>query len=152
MSTAEQASDNIITLNTRFGVMEIDRSNAIKMPMGMVGFSEHKEFALTVPAHPALEGYMLLQCITEETLTFILKPYLYETEVLRPEDLAQVIQKHEIKPENLAVMLVTTIRQTPAGPRKSVNMRAPVFIDTERQIAWQNIFNSDDYNVRHPVH
>ena len=154
MSTAQEASDNtnLVTLKTRFGVMEIDRNNAITVPMGMVGFADQKEFALIAPEHPALNGYMLLQSVQDERLTFILKPYLYDSGLLRPEDLAEVIQKHNINPEQMAIMLVTTIRQTPAGMRKSVNMRAPVFLDAERQMAWQNIFSSEDYNVRHPIH
>ena len=160
MSTAQEATDNttasdntdLVTLETRFGVMEIDRNNAITMPMGMVGFADQKEFALIAPEHPALDGYMLLQSVQDESLTFILKPYLYDSGLLRPEDLAEVIQKHCLNPEQMAVMLVTTIRQTPAGMRKSVNMRAPVFLDAERQMAWQNIFPSEDYDVRHPIH
>ena len=153
MSTAQEATaDNLVTLKTRFGVMEIDRNNAITMPMGMVGFADQKEFALIAPEHPALNGYMLLQSVQDESLTFILKPYLYDSGLLRPEDLAEVIQKHGINPEQMAIMLVTTIRQTPAGMRKSVNMRAPVFLDAQRQMAWQNIFPSEDYDVRHPIH
>ncbi len=152
MPKAEEVSNNVITLKTRFGVMEIDRDKTIKMPKGMVGFSEYKEFGLTMSPIPVLEGFMLLQSVDEADLTFILKPYDLSSGIISDENLATAIQQLSILPEHVGVMLVTTLRRMPDRLVKSVNMRAPLFIDTSKQQAWQYIFNNEDYDVRHEIH
>ncbi|MFD2207930.1 flagellar assembly protein FliW [Kiloniella antarctica] len=151
MPKTEEVTNNIITLKTRFGVMEIDRDKTIKMPQGMVGFSGHKEFGLTVSPIPVLDGFMLLQSVDEAELTFILKPYDLSSGLISDENLASVIQQLSISPENLGVMLVTTLRRMPGEIKKSVNLRAPLFVDTEKRQAWQYIFNTEDYSVRHEI-
>ncbi len=151
MPKAEEVSNNVITLKTRFGVMEIDRDKTIRIPQGIVGFSEYKEYGLSVPSHAVLDGYMLLQSVDEADLTFILKPYDLSSGEIEDKDLAGAMNQYAIAPENLAVMLVTTLRQTPNAIQKTVNLRAPVFIDTEKKQAWQHILNSEKYNVRHAV-
>ena len=151
MPKAEEVSNNVITLKTRFGVMEIDRDKTIKMPKGMVGFSEYKEFGLTMSPIPVLEGFMLLQSVDEADLTFILKPYDLSSGAISDENLATAIQQLSILPEHVGVMLVTTLRRRADKIAKTVNMRAPLFIDTEKKQAWQYIFNTEEYNVRHPI-
>ncbi|WP_020594235.1 flagellar assembly protein FliW [Kiloniella laminariae] len=151
MPMTEEKPKNIITLKTRFGVMEIDRERTIKMPQGMVGFSEFREFGLSIPNHPVLEGFMLLQCIDEPDLTFILKPYELSSGIISDEDLANAIKQLAIPPESLAIMLVTTLRHQQSGLTKTVNIRAPLFLDTVKQLGWQHILNSEDYNVRHAI-
>jgi len=151
MSKTEEVTNNIITLKTRFGVMEIDRDKTIKMPRGMIGFSEYKEYGLSVSPIPVLDGFMLLQSIDEADLTFILKPYDLSSGLISDENLASAIQQLSILPDDLGVMLVTTLRRMPDKLKKSVNMRAPLFIDTSKRQAWQYIFNNEDYDVRHEI-
>ena len=151
MPKTEEVTNNVITLKTRFGVMEIDRDKTIKMPQGMVGFSEYKEFGITVSPIPVLDGFMLLQSIDEPELTFILKPYDLSSGLISDENLASAIQQLSILPENLGIMLVTTLRRMPDKINKSVNLRAPLFIDTSKQQAWQYIFSNEDYDVRHQI-
>ncbi|MCZ4328213.1 flagellar assembly protein FliW, partial [Brachybacterium paraconglomeratum] len=91
--------------------------------------------------------FTLMQSIQEAELTFILKPYDLQSGLISDTDLAGAIQQYAIAPENVAIMLITTLRQTADGLRKTVNMRAPVLIDTQRQMAWQHILSSEDYNV-----
>ncbi|OUS11461.1 hypothetical protein A9Q97_07240 [Rhodospirillales bacterium 47_12_T64] len=151
MPKTEEVTNNIITLKTRFGVMEIDRDKTIKMPRGMIGFSEYKEYGLSVSPIPVLDGFMLLQSIDEADLTFILKPYDLSSGLISDENLASAIQQLSILPDDLGVMLVTTLRRMPDKLKKSVNMRAPLFIDTSKRQAWQYIFNNEDYDVRHEI-
>ena len=151
MPKTEEVTNNIITLKTRFGVMEIDRDKTITVPQGIVGFSEFKEYGLSTPAHAVLDGYMLLQSIDEAELTFILKPYDINSSLIDNQDIANAMKQYSITSDNIAVMLVTTLRQVAEGIRKTVNLRAPLFIDTSKRQAWQHILSSEKYNVRHKV-
>ncbi|WP_085908703.1 flagellar assembly protein FliW [Kiloniella majae] len=151
MPKTEEVSNNIITLKTRFGVMEIDRDKTIKMPKGMVGFSEYKEFGLSTPSHAILNGSMLLQAINEADLTFILTPYNINSNLLSEKDIANVMKQYSISPNDIAIMLVTTLRQMGDTTQKTVNLRAPLFISTSTRQAWQHILNSENYDIRHKM-
>ncbi|MEH6632623.1 MAG: flagellar assembly protein FliW [Halopseudomonas aestusnigri] len=151
MPKTEEVTNNIITLKTRFGVMEIDRDKTITMPQGIVGFSQYKEYGLSTPSHTVLDGFMLLQSVDEAELTFILRPYDLNSGLIEDKDVANAMKQYSIIPENIAVMLVTTLRQVAGSIKKTVNLRAPMFIDTNRRQAWQHILSSEQYSVRHEV-
>jgi flagellar assembly factor FliW len=48
-------------------------------------------------------------------------------------------------------MLIATFRRMGNSFETSVNMRAPLFIDTANRLAWQYILPNDRYEVRHTL-
>jgi flagellar assembly factor FliW len=48
-------------------------------------------------------------------------------------------------------MLIATFRRMGGSFETSVNMRAPIFIDTANRTAWQYILANDRYEVRHTL-
>jgi flagellar assembly factor FliW len=48
-------------------------------------------------------------------------------------------------------MLIATFRRMGGSFETSVNMRAPIFVDTRNRLAWQYILPNDRYEVRHTL-
>jgi len=67
------------------------------------------------------------------------------------KDIASAQQHLGIAPADCAVMLIATFRRMGNSFETSVNMRAPLFIDTANRLAWQYILPNDRYEVRHTL-
>ena len=55
-----------------------------------------------------------------------------------------------INSDDMAILMVVTIRSAPDGKgiRLSTNVRAPILVDTGRQVAWQHVMGNDRYPVQ----
>lgn len=142
-----------ITIETRFGEIEFDWDKAIYMPVGLLGFPDHHAFGLANLPDAQLDQFKLLQCLTDTTLSFIVAPYNPESEAIEAQDLDNAIASLAIPKEDVSVLLVVTLRpnEQGGGISMSVNLQAPVILDTNRQIAWQSVMPHEKYPVQHQL-
>ena len=142
-----------ITIETRFGEIEFDWDKAIYMPVGLLGFPDHHAFGLANLPDAQLDQFKLLQCLTDMTLSFIVAPYNPESEAIEAQDLDNAIASLAIPKEDVSVLLVVTLRpnEQGGGISMSVNLQAPVILDTNRQIAWQSVMPHEKYPVQHQL-
>ena len=142
-----------ITIETRFGEIEFDWDKAIYMPVGLLGFPDHHAFGLANLPDAQLDQFKLLQCLTDTTLSFIVAPYNPESEAIEAQDLDNAIASLAIPKEDVSVLLVVTLRpnEQGGGISMSVNLQAPVVLDTNRQIAWQSVMPHEKYPVQHQL-
>jgi flagellar assembly factor FliW len=94
---------------------------------------------------------MLMQALEPDDLSFIVLPYEPAAGLIEPKDLDAALQHLNIPVQNCAIMLIATFRRMGNSFETSVNMRAPIFIDTTNRQAWQYIMPNDRYEVRHTL-
>jgi len=153
----EKATDKTVpesvVVETRFGNIEFSWDKGIYMPIGLLGFPDHHVFGLANIPNTNLDQFKLYQSLTDANLSFIVAPYNMNSQMIDQKDIDLALSSLAIEAKNLAVLMVVTVRSAPDGKgiTMSTNLRAPVFIDTERQIAWQHIIPNDKYSVQHDL-
>lgn len=123
-------------------------ANLIRLPMGLLGFEQIKEYVLL--ANPAEEPFAWLQVQANINLAFVVvNPFLvapgYEPQI--PE---QDVKFLDLKrPEDALLLNIVTVH----GPnRATVNLKGPIVINRGTRIGKQVIIaNASDYSVQHPL-
>ena len=141
-----------MTLETRyFGKVEIEEEKIIHFKDGIPGFDEYKDYTIIYDIEEESEPlFSWLQCITEKNLAFpIVNPFRVK------EDFDPVVEDEllkdlgEFESEDLAVFLLATV---PSDVTKTtVNMKAPIIVNTKNRQAVQIIVENDDYEIRHAL-
>ncbi len=147
-AAAESAAEPIV-VDTRFGRLEFDPAQSIAMPRGMMGFPEHKVFALTSVPDPRVQNFMLLQSLTDSGLSFLALPLSLESGILEIRDIEMARQDLGIASEDFAAIVIVSIRNVGGNAQTTVNLRAPVFLDARHRTGWQYVLSNGAYNVRH---
>tara|TARA_R110000824_G_scaffold399498_1_gene605020 strand:+ start:636 stop:1106 length:471 start_codon:yes stop_codon:yes gene_type:complete len=149
-NVAETETPEFVTVETRFGDIEFSWEKGIYMPVGLLGFPEHHVFGLANIPNSSLDQFKLYQSLTDATLSFIVAPYNMESEVYDDKDLMIAHKSLAINSDDMAILMVVTIRSAPDGKgiRLSTNVRAPILVDTGRQVAWQHVMGNDRYPVQ----
>lgn len=140
---------DLVTVESRFGVFEFDRKLCITLPKGLLGFSDYRDFGITAIPNEKLAPLLLLQSIEAAELTFVVRPYDAAMGLIEEQDIATAFEALSICPESGVALLLTTFHRTADGLQQSVNLRAPLLVDSEAKQAWQHIFRNDRYDVRH---
>lgn len=138
-------------LESRFGTLEIMPENRLELPHGLLGFAEFHDFALaTLPdgRHPQ---FRVLQCLSTPELSFLVAPLNIESGAIDETDLKESCATLGITRERLAILLIVTVRRNEDGAHVSVNMRAPLFVDTSRSTARQYVMPNNKYSIRHAL-
>ncbi|HEY9549841.1 MAG TPA: flagellar assembly protein FliW [Kiloniellaceae bacterium] len=138
-------------MTTRFGVIEFDLNQALTFPKAIPGFVGYRLFGLAMIPSEAPSTFMLLQALEPDDLSFIVLPYDLTAGLIDAKDIESARQHLGIAPVDCAVMLIATFRRMGNSFETSVNMRAPLFIDTANRLAWQHILPNDRYEVRHTL-
>lgn len=152
-TVAENETPESVIVETRFGDIEFNWDKGIYMPVGLLGFPEHHVFGLANIPNASLDQFKLYQSLTDANLSFIVAPYNEESAVYTDKDLDLALKSLAIARDDMAILLVVTIRNAPEGNgiAMSTNLRAPILIDTTRQVAWQHIMTNDQYSVQHDL-
>jgi len=147
---AENKTPEFVTVETRFGDIEFSWEKGIYMPVGLLGFPEHHVFGLANIPNSSLDQFKLYQSLTDANLSFIVAPYNLESDVYADKDLMIAKKSLAINAADMAILMVVTIRSAADGQgiRLSTNVRAPIIVDTGRQVAWQHVMGNDRYPVQ----
>ena len=147
--SAEEGPSETIVVNTRFGRLEFDPAQSISLPRGMMGFPDNKVYALTGVPDPKVQNFMLLQSLTDESLSFLTLPMSMENGPIADKDLEAARQDLGIESEDFAAIVIVSIRNVGGQAQTSVNLRAPVFLDAGHRTGWQYVMPNGAYQVRH---
>lgn len=136
---------NIVT--TRFGSIQAQESDLIRIPDGLVGFRAFTQFVLL--PDPVAAGLIWLQSATAAELAFgLIAPPLaigdYRIE-LRPGDRAAL----ELDEERAALTYVILNRADGGG--LTVNLQGPLVFNPVRRLGRQLVLTSSRYAVRYPL-
>jgi flagellar assembly factor FliW len=150
-SAPPSGGDQKTTVKTRFGVIEFDLNQALTFPKGIPGFVGYQSFGLAMIPSETQSSFMLLQALEPDDLSFIVLPYDPTAGLIDEKDIVAAQQTLGVAAQDCAIMLIATFRRMGGSFETSVNMRAPIFIDTASRMAWQYILANDRYEVRHTL-
>lgn len=125
-------------------------ATVLRFPYGLPGFPEATAFRLE-----ALEGcdgrFALLHATDDPELRLVV--------MLAPDGHPVVAERHVREActalgwarEAVALLFVVTLAAAPDGLDAFVNLRAPIFVDTERALAVQVVLSDPGYPFRQPL-
>lgn len=138
-----------VIIDTRFGDMEFDRDSAVYLPRGLFGYADHHDFGIANLPDPRLEQFKLMQSLTDADLSFIVAPLNMDSDTIDAADIDQACEALSIARSDVAVLLIVATRKVGEETQVSVNLRAPIVVDTRSQTAWQYVLSNSRYPVRH---
>lgn len=147
---AETAPQTLV-VESRFGTLAIGENAMLTMPQGLLGFGDYHNFALAELPDGKYPQFRVLQCLSDQNLAFLVAPLSTEHQAIDAGDIDEACRAVGIALADLALMLIVTVRRDDAGAHVSVNLRAPVFIDTRNHIARQYVMPNSKYPVRHSL-
>ncbi|NLM42138.1 MAG: flagellar assembly protein FliW [Firmicutes bacterium] len=134
-------------LKTKFGAISVEEDQIIYFPRGILGFADYHRYVLVERTDSV---FSFLQSVDEPSLTFV---------VIMPElvraDYAVDLSEEEIEllqissPEDGKVFGIVTIPENVA--EMTVNLQAPVVINTRERLGAQLIIAGDKYHTKHNV-
>ncbi|RKQ14560.1 flagellar assembly protein FliW [Ureibacillus endophyticus] len=130
------------------GEVTIDPSEILHFAHGIPGFEEENQFILL-----PLEGnsiFQVLQSTKTEQLAFIItSPYVVVSDYTFDIDEATV-NALDIRNENeVAVFAIISLKDTLEN--STINLKAPIVLNTTNKKAKQVILDKEDYAIRHQL-
>lgn len=134
---------------TRFGPVAVEPERVISIPHGLFGFTGRTRFVIAeLPERDV--PFKLLQSIDDPDLGFLVLPLTGDAPVRR-QDLESAARRAGIASEALVGLAIVTLRAAPGEVRCTINLKAPILIDSERRVGMQHVLQAERYAVRHPV-
>ncbi len=147
---APPPAPGVSSIATRFGTLALDPARLITLPGGLLGFADCQRFALA--ELPDSQGpFKLLQSVDEPELAFLVLPVDPDADLIARKDLEHACQALRIDWPALAVLALVTVRPEAAGVHFSINLKAPLLIDTGRQTGRQHVFAGEAYPLRYDL-
>jgi flagellar assembly factor FliW len=138
------------SIATRFGTLALDPARLITLPSGLLGFADCQRFALADLPDP--QGPLkLLQSVDEPELAFLVLPIDPSAGPIARGDLELACEGLGFDWSALAVLGLVTVRSEAEGVHFSINLKAPLLIDTGRQIGRQHVFAGEGYPLRYDL-
>lgn len=139
-------------MNTRlFGEINIEKEKEICFENGLIGFPDYTRYALIFDAEkPEKRGISWLQSLEDECFALpVIDPLLVKPDYA-PSISDELLENlGELKPENLYVLV--TITATSRKEDISVNLKAPIIINTDTRKAVQ-VIAEDDFPVKYKIY
>ena len=135
-------------VTSRFGEIEIDESEVIELPHGLIGFPELKKYILL--DHEKDSPFKWLQSLDDGSIAFVLiNPLLF-----KPDYTVEVTESEvgdlDLKSEEDAV--ISVIITMPSNPQNmTANLKAPLVFNLRNRRGKQIILNASDYITRHNI-
>lgn len=136
---------------TRFGAITLDAERLVTFPKGLLGFAPQQRFALT-DLPEAQTAFKLLQSVDDVELAFLVLPIDPDLGPIERSDLELACAGLGFAWPSLAVLGIVTVRASSSAVSFTVNLKAPLLIDTRRRIGHQHVFARDAYSLHHPLH
>lgn len=138
------------SLATRFGEVRLDGDRLITFPAGLLGFADCRRYALAdLPGRPV--AFKLLQSVDEPELAFLVLPLDLAAGPIGRDDLEQACDELGLESSTLVALALVTLRQQDGKVHFSINLKAPLLIDSRRQLGRQHVFAGDAYALRHDL-
>ena len=131
---------------TRFGPVDVDPHRIITMPKGMLGFAQHKEFALIVTGQDS--PFYWLQSVSEPALAFVVcdpTPFAPEYRIALKADDQELLG---VKGPDEATVLVVCNKM---DDLLTGNLQGPIAVNPQTRVAKQLVLNDKRWSTRHPL-
>jgi flagellar assembly factor FliW len=152
---------NVKYINSRFGEIRLDLTKSIFFPAGLLGMSERLNFCLANFPNPAYNNFKILQSLEDDNLSFIILPLGgvdTASSLIDEKDLMTTSELLNVARNDMIVLLITSVHNVLGSNPEivdkvkiSVNVRAPLIIDSANYTGTQFVFNNDKYLIQHVI-
>lgn len=133
---------------TRFGEIEVNVSDVIELPAGLIGFPELKRYVLL--DHDKESPFKWLQSLDDGAIAFVLiNPLLFKPDYTVEVTEAEVSDLTIQSEEDAVISVIVTM---PSNPQNmTANLKAPLVFNLKNRKGKQIILNSQEYTTRHNI-
>lgn len=138
-------------INTKYlGKVNIDKSQIINFPKGILGFEDHREFVLL-----DIEGtplFKFLQNIKHEQIGFVLiNPWEFfkDYDIELPDDKLENININPKDNNEMGIYNIVTLNKSLKD--STANLLAPIVINLKDKKGKQFVLNNSPYTTKHPL-
>ena len=140
----------ITQINNKFGLIEIDLNEQLNFPQGLMGMPKAKKFCLANCPIKKFESFKILQSLDDQNLVFLVLPFCSSDEnFIREEDIANACLECNIERNEALILLIASAKTIDSEKVITVNLRAPLLVDTKKHKAFQTVFLNEDYSIQH---
>lgn len=131
---------------SRFGEIEVDEADIIRLPEGLIGFPELVQYILL--DHDTDSPFEWLQSVDDGSMAFVVISPLTFRPDYTVEVTAEEIGTLELQdPEDAVISVIVTI---PIDPKKmSANLKAPLIFNLKNRKGKQLIVKDPQYQTKH---
>jgi len=140
-----------LVIESRFGTLTINPNATLMFPQGLLGFADYRDFALAELPNGKQPQFKALQCLNDPSLAFLVAPLPSDSSAIDRIDVEEACRSLDIVAEEVAIVLIVTVRRDDEGAHASVNLRAPILIDTNHRVARQYVLPNSKYEIRHKL-
>ncbi|MCB9229056.1 MAG: flagellar assembly protein FliW [Deltaproteobacteria bacterium] len=132
----------------RFGEFEVDESEIIELPSGLIGFPELNKFILL--NHDEESPFKWLQSVDDGSIAFVLiNPLLFRPDYTVEVPEAEVSDLGLQSEEDAVISVIITM---PSNPQNmTANLKAPLIFNLQNRKGKQIILNQSSYTTRHNI-
>lgn len=131
---------------TRIGPRWINSGLVIAVPNGLAGFPGLLRYAGLQLDAAKFGPFQLLQCLDDPAVAFLVFPDPPRASLYAPEHVAQACADESFERTQTALLVIATLRP---GQGLTLNLRAPVLLETRRRVAVQHIMLDGEYPIRY---
>lgn len=143
---------NLMKINTKyFGEVEIGDEKIIHFDNGVLGFEDYKDYTILYDIEPEEEPFFSwLQSVEEPSLAFpIVNPFKVDKNYNPQINDGRLKTIGECEDEDLVVFFMATIPED--VKETSVNMKAPLIINSISRKGVQLIVEGMEYEIKHKL-
>ena len=136
-------------IKTKFlGEVEINEDDIIVFPDGILGFEESRKFInLDIPEN---EFFKILQDVEREYVSFIVTdPWKFKEDYDMEVPDNELLKINIRKKEQIAMLNIVTLSDV--FEKSTMNLLAPVIVNTENRIGKQYVLNNVGYSTKYPL-
>lgn len=140
-----------LTFTTRFGEVKLREDRLIEFPQGLFGFRECVSFGLTKLPNVDESPIMLLQCVNEPAIAFLVADPKALGLDIKASDRAAAIEEAQLSDSDTQLLAILTLYDNGDSYYLTANLRAPLLIDSLSRTGTQHILASKDYTTQHKI-
>ncbi len=136
-------------IKTKFlGEVEIREEDILVFPDGVLGFEESRKFILL--DIPENEIFKILQDVEREYVSFIVTdPWKFKEDYEMEVPDSELLKINIRKKEQIAMLNIVTLSDV--FENSTMNLLAPVIMNTENRIGKQYVLSNVSYSTKHPL-
>jgi len=148
--TSDNQEPESYLVESRYGALTFGPDQIVDMNRPVLGFPHLTKFGLAKLPSQAGDNLVLLQSLEDANVSFPCFALDVVNPLIEQADIQSTCATLGIKPEDCAVLSIITVRPDDQGKNTiTLNLRAPVFVDSARRLAWQVVMSNPRYPIRH---
>ena len=143
--------DKALYFNTKFGEVTLREDRLITFEAGLLGFNNCTTFGLSRLPGAEDSPVMLLQCVNEPDIAFLVADPSTLGVFINEKDKAEALKQTAMSKEDTQFLTILTMYDQDSSYYLTANMRAPLMVDSRSRQARQHILSNKNYSTQQKI-